>query len=114
MLDWIKSLSWIVIAGAIGTAILLVLNAVRASRLEDRANAGEQREAELLNSGITGNLVKASALQKEIAQVKDKAAVLRAKAETQLEKLSESDNTMADIADRFNKRKLRDQAGGST
>ena len=110
---WIKSLSLVTIVGAAAGAIYMVFNAVRASQLEDRAAAAEEREISMLSQGTTKALAKASKLQAGAAKDKESAAARRKNAEAHLEKLSE-DRTMADIADSFNKRKLRKQAGSST
>ena len=75
---------------------------------EARAEVAEKTAENLLNDKTKKNLDKAAKLQAGVAKDKEKATTVKAKAEKQLEKLSESDNTMADIADRFNKRKLRD------
>ena len=90
------------------TAVYFVFNAWRASGLVARAEVAEKTAENLLNDKTKKNLEKAAKLQAGVAKDKEKATTVKAKAEKQLEKLSESDNTMADIADRFNKRKLRD------
>ncbi len=107
IIAWFKSLSWIAIAGAVAGAMYMVYNAVRASQLEDRARDAEQREADLLGAGTTRQLKKAAKLQAGVARDKKSAANHAVKAKAHLEKLGE-DRTMADIADSFNKRQLRE------
>lgn len=113
---WIKSLSWVAIAGAAVTAIYFVFNAMRASGLETRAENAEKVAENLLNDQTRKNIEKAAKLQAGAAKDKEKASAVKAAAEKSLEKLSESDNTMADIADRFNKRKhrVRDEPTGAS
>lgn len=107
IIAWFKSLSWVALAGAAATAVYFVFNAMQASRLERRAEVAETNVDNLLNDRTRENLEKATKLQAEVVRDKFKAIAVKAKAEKSLEKLSESDNTMSDIADRFNKRKLR-------
>lgn len=109
---WFKSLSWVAILGAIGTAFWFVFNAMRASHLEDRAERSEKIAENIIQDHTKANFVKAAKLQKGVAKDKEKAAKLADKAKTQLEKLGE-DKTMADIADSFNKRGVRKQPGGA-
>ena len=104
---WIKSLSWITIAGAVAGAVYLAFNAARASGLQKRAEHSEKIAENLIQDKTKKNIDKAAKLQAGAAKDKKKAVAVKAKAEKQLEKLSETDSTMADIADRFNKRKLR-------
>jgi len=106
ILVWFKSLSWIAIAGAMAGAMYMMFNAVRASQLTDRVRAAETAEADLLGAGTTKQLKKAAKLQAGVAKDKKSAAIHAEKAKAHLEKLGE-DRTMADIADSFNKRKLR-------
>ena len=110
---WFKSLSWIVIAGAATGAIYMIFNAVRASQLEDRAKAAEQREADRINEGTTAALKKAAKLQAGVVRDKKSAANHAKKAKAHWEKLGE-DRTMADIADSFNKRRVRGSTGSIT
>lgn len=107
---WIKSLGWIAIVGAIGTAVLMVLNSAQAGRLQRRADNAEKQVEALAHDRTKAGIKKAAKLQKQKDKHLDNAAAARQRTEAQLEKISEDDE-MADIADRFNKRKLRDNAG---
>jgi hypothetical protein len=111
---WFKSLSWVAILGAAATAVYFVVNAMRASGMEKRAANAEKNAENLLHDVTKKNIEKAARLQARAAKDKEKATAVKAAAVKSLEKLSESDNTMADIADRFNKRELRDRATGTS
>ena len=106
---WIKSLSWLVIAGAILSAVLMVLGGAKAGRLQRRADRAENKIETLAHDKTKKGIEKAAKLQKQKDTHLEKAAATRQRMKEQLEKISEDDE-MADIADRFNKRKLRDSA----
>ena len=108
--SWIKSLGSVAILGAIGVAIAMVLNGASAGRQRRRADDAEKRAEALANDRTKKGIEAAAELQKAAAKDKKKAAATRENMEAQLEKLSEDDE-LADIADRFNKRKLRDSTG---
>lgn len=104
-ITWLKSLSWLVILGAIGAAIMMVLNAYRAGRLEVEVEHGEAR-VKALNAGTAKEIKAAANLQSKITVKKFKAREVRKKSEASLERLGQ-DATMADIAERFNNRRVR-------
>jgi hypothetical protein len=106
---WFKSLSWIAIAGAILTAVLMVMGGAKAGRQQRRADRAESKIESMAHDKTKKGIEKAAKLQKQKDSHLEKAAATRQRMEAQLEKLSEDDE-MADIADRFNKRKLRDSA----
>lgn len=107
---WLKSLSWIVIAGGILTAVLMVLGGAKAGRLQRRATKAEDQVTAMAHDKTKKGIAKAAKLQKAADKHKEKATATRQRTEARLEELGEKDETLADIADRFNKRKLRDSA----
>ena len=107
---WLKSLSWIVIAGGILTAVLMVLGGAKAGRLQRRADKAENQVTAMAHDKTKKGIEKAAKLQKAADKHKEKAAATRQRTEARLQELGEKDETLADIADRFNKRKLRDGA----
>ena len=107
-ITWVKSLSWIVIVGAVGTAIVMILNAFRAGKMEAEVEHGENRIKEL-NKGTTANINRAKILQHDIAAKKIVARTIRKKSEASLERLGQNE-TMADIAKRFNGQRVRQRS----
>jgi len=105
LITWLKSLSWIVILGAIGTAIAMVLNAHRAGVMEADV---KHQEADLkrLNQDTAVEIEAAAELQHSIATKKRKARKIRKKSEAGLERIGKNE-TMADISDRFNSKSGR-------
>ena len=99
-ITWLKSLSWIVILGTIGTAIVMVFNAHRAGVMEADAKH-QEAEFKRLNQDTAVEIEAAAALQHTIAETKRKARKIRKKSEASLERIGQNE-TMADIANRFN------------
>lgn len=108
---WVKSLSWVAIAGAIVTAVLMVLGGAKITRQQRRADNAERKITAIAHDKTKKGIEKAAKLQKQKDKHLDKAAATRQRTEARLEELGDKDETLADIADRFNKRKLRDSAG---
>ena len=99
------------IAGAIVSAVLMVLGGAKAGRQQRRANDAEKQVEMLAHDRTKEGIVKAAKLQKAADKHKEKAATTRLRTEARLEEIGAKDETLADIADRFNKRKLRDSSG---
>ena len=99
-ITWIKGLSWLVIGGAIFAAIGMILNARRAGKMEAEVAHDETRIKEL-NKGTAVEIQAAAKLQDGIGVKKIKAREVRKKSEASLERIGQ-DETMADIATRFN------------
>ena len=112
MITWLKGLSWIAIAGAIGAAIMMVLRAYSAGKIETKIAAGETRIKEL-NKGTQADIKAAAKLQKNIEAKKIDARVIRKKSEASLERIGQ-DETMADIAERFNGKRVRARSDTAT
>ncbi len=112
MITWLKGLSWIAIAGAIGAAIMMVLRSYSASKIETKIAAGETRIKEL-NKGTQADIKAAAKLQKNIEAKKIDARVMRKKSEASLERIGQ-DETMADIAERFNGKRVRARSDTAT
>jgi len=106
LLTWIKSFGWVVVAGSILTAVLMVLGGAKAGRQQRRADRSEKRAEELLFNQTKASIGEAAALQAEAMDHKRKAAATRQLMETRLERLGEDDE-IADIAERFNARRVR-------
>ena len=111
-ITWLKSLSMVVILGAIGAAIMMVLNARRAGKLEVEVEHQENRIKEL-NEGTKADIKAAAKLQDKIRANKIKAREVRKKSEASLERIG-TDETMADIMDRFNSKHKRVRSRADT
>ncbi len=105
MIKWLKGLSWVAILGAIGTAALMIYQSMRASNLEARADQNKKVREVMLQDKTKENIQAAAKLQEGVDKDIDKADDLKEKSRERLEALGDKDATMADIADRFNKRK---------
>ncbi len=105
MIAWLKGLSWVAVLGAIAVAAGMILNARRAGALEVEVAHKEERIKEL-QKGTGKNIQAAARLQNDIAVKKVKAREVRKKSEASLERLGQ-DETMADIATRFNGKRVR-------
>ena len=105
LLAWLKGLSWLAIGGAILAAIGMVLNAYRAGKMEAQVVAGEAK-IDGLRQETVADLKAARKLQDNIAAKKIEARAVRKKSEKSLERLGQ-DETMADIAKRFNGKRVR-------
>ena len=104
-ITWLKSLSMVVILGAIGAAIMMVLNARRAGKLEVKVEHQENHVKEL-NEGTKADIQAAAKMQEKIRANKIKAREIRKKSEASLERIG-TDEAMADIMDRFNNKSGR-------
>ena len=80
---------------------------------QKRADDGEARATALAHDQTKAGIAQAAKLNKAAAKDKDKAAATRQSMEAQLEKINANDKVedIADIAARFNERKLRERAG---
>ena len=105
---WFKGLSWIVIVGAIGAAIMMVLRAFSAGKMEATI-AHQEAKVDELNKGTKDDLEAAADLQIDIVLKKEKARNIRKKSEKSLERIGQ-DATMADIAKRFNGKRVRSRS----
>ena len=104
-MNWIKSLSIWSILAAIGAAVIWILNAKRSGKMEANIEHSESRIKEL-NKGTDSDIQQAKILQQDIKIKKVKAKEVLHKSEAALERLGE-DETMADIATRFNNKRVR-------
>ena len=105
MIAWLKGLSWVAVLGMIGAAIMMVWRARAAGVLEAEVAHDEARIKEL-QGGLHGNVQAAARLQNGIGVKKLKAREVRKKAEKHQERIGQ-DETMADIAKRFNGKRVR-------
>ncbi len=105
MIKWLKSLSWVAVGGVILAAIGMVLNARRAGKIEADVEHGEAKIKEL-QDGTKADINEAHRLQISIDSKKTQARTIRKKSEKSLERIGQ-DETMADIAKRFNGKRVR-------
>jgi uncharacterized coiled-coil protein SlyX len=112
IVTWIKSLSWIAILGAIGTAAMMIMNARRAGKMEAEV-AHQENEITKLNKGSEVEIRASAELQAKITAKKIKARAVRKKSEASLERLGQEE-TMADIAKRFNGKRVRKRSSSVT
>lgn len=105
---WLKGLSWVAVGGAVFAAVMMILNARRAGTMEAEVTHRETRIKEL-RQGTAAEIDKASKLQKGLAAKKIKAREVRKKAEKHQERIGQ-DESMADIAARFNGKRVRSRA----
>ncbi len=112
VLAWIKSLSWVALVGMIGVAIMMVTRAYSAGKLEAKVDAGETKINQL-NKGTANDIQAAAVLQTSIDKKKVKARETRKKSEASLERIGQNE-TMADIAKRFNGKRVRHRSDPTT
>jgi hypothetical protein len=105
IITWFKSLGLVAVLGGIGAAVLMVMRAHAAGRLEAEIKHQEAR-VDALGTASADEVAAAAKLQEQIAVKKVKAREIRKKAEKHQERIGE-DETMADIAARFNGKRVR-------
>ncbi len=106
---WFKGLGWVAIVGAIVTAILMVLGSAKVSRQTRAAKHLEDEITALAHDRTKHGIAIAAKKQKQKDELLDSADATLKLTEARLEKISE-DDTMADIAERFNNRRVRKRA----
>lgn len=104
---WVKTWSWVHTLLTVLAGIAFALAGVRASRESRRASRAEQQSELLLNDRTKRNVDRAEALQEAAQRHAAKAADARIAAEQRLIQLGDEDETLDDIADRFNSRRNR-------
>ena len=104
---WLKSLRWVKTAGLVLAAILLALAGQRVLKRRQSAQKKEDIGTNMMNSGISKNILAGKKMVDAADKDKDKAIAAEKVMEVQLEKMGGSNESIADVADRFNKRKLR-------
>jgi hypothetical protein len=102
-----KVLTWL---ATIFGAIALALLGIKAQGKKDRANRNEQKAAELLQSNVKTEIAKGEKLAAKAEIDKAKAAEAEARMEARLNEIAKNES-LAAVADRFNRRKLRDEPG---
>ncbi len=112
MIAWLKGLSWIAILGAVGTAAIMVARAYRAGQMEAEVKEQEKHISNL-NRGTKSDIQDAKKLQDGITVKKAKAREIRKKSEASLERLGQNE-TMADIAKRFNGKRVRHRSSSAS
>jgi hypothetical protein len=114
MWEKIKAFGPVKIAGSILTAVLLVLAGAKAGREKRRAEKAEKKVESLHFEGSKKSIEKAVELQKQVDSHKEKAELVKQGMEAKLEELGSKDETLADVADRFNARRVRKRPGGAS
>ena len=107
-ITWLKSLGMVAVLGMIGAAIMMVWRAYQAGMLEAEV-AHDEARIKQLKKGKGANIQAAARLQSGIGIKKMKAREIRKKSEASLERIGENE-TMADIATRFNNKRVRSRA----
>lgn len=111
-LNWVKSLSWIAIGGGVLAAVLMYLRALSAGKIEAEVAHGEAKIKEL-QKGSAVDIQAARDLQIDITAKKKKARDVRKKSEAAMNRIGQ-DETMADIAKRFNGKRVRTRSEEAT
>ena len=114
MSTWLKSLPWIVTLGAIGAAILFVMNGRKASKLLARAKTAEDQADILINSNISKQIDKGHKLTEKANVHKDNALKAKERMHDRLEQLGNADENISTVASRFNSGRVRLKPGGAT
>lgn len=104
---WVKTLPLWAVLGAVTTAVFMAMAGAKAARFEKRARNAQTNAENLLQDKTKLNVEKAAKLQREAEKHKEKAAIAKAEAEARIEELGNKNETLDDIADRFNSRRLR-------
>jgi len=94
--------------------VLMILAGRKATKLHERAKAKDEAATELLNSGISKQLQKGKALIDSADKDKDKAVAAKKAMKEHLEVLGQNDESIDDIATRFNSRRVRERTGSSS
>lgn len=114
MWEKIKSIGWVATAGAVVTAIMLVLAGAKAGREKKRAKKAELKVESLHQEKTKKSIEKAVELQAKVTLHKERAELAKQSMEAKLEELGGKDETLADIAARFNGRRVRKSTTGAS
>jgi len=106
-MNWLKSLPIWITFGAVLTAIILVLNGRKTSRLLSRAKSAEVRADILLNSEIESNIRKGKRLADKAVADKQRAKAAKQQTKTRLQQLGNADATIDSAMSGFNSRVRR-------
>ena len=88
--------------GAIIGAILFVMNGRKASKLLDRAKTAEDQADVLINSNISKEIERGHKLTEKANVYKDKSVRANKKTQDYLKLIGGADETIDDVASRFN------------
>jgi len=104
-MKWFKSLGiWAILGGGF-IAAMMIMNARRAGAMETQVEWDESK-IKKLKRGSAYDIHEAKKLQSDIAVKKVKAREVRKKSEAQFERIGQ-DETINDIATRFNNKRVR-------
>lgn len=107
-MQWLKN-AWVTL-GVIASAIALALLGRKATKLSAQVKAKEDMASELLNKGTSKELKKSKELIESASRDKDVGVAVRNKMQEHLDNIGSNDETLDDIAHRFNSRRLRNDS----
>lgn len=84
----------------------MILAGRKATKLHARAAVKDETATNLLNSGISKEIARGKKMVDAANKDKDKAIIANLKMKERLEVLGEVDESIDDVADRFNSRRL--------
>ncbi len=102
-----KALPWIATAGMVLVAIVLALQSGKVIRLQKRAEKKDERAIDKKNSGISTYILQGRKLAESAQLDKDKAVKVHERMEDNLALMGKNSETIDDIADRFNSKRVR-------
>ncbi len=103
----LKALPWLVTAGMVLTAIVLALQSGKVIRLQKRAKKKDKHAISLKNTGVSTYIHKGKKLAESAQLDKDKAVKVHERMEKNLVAMGERSESIDDIANRFNSKRVR-------
>ncbi|KKK49624.1 hypothetical protein LCGC14_3133200 [marine sediment metagenome] len=103
----LKALPWIATAGMVLTAIVMGMACGKIKRLEKRAAKKTEKSIDLKNSKISSQIHKGKMLADSANTDLDVAGRVKERQEKRMESLGDRDETIDDIAHRFNSKRVR-------
>ncbi len=103
----IKALPWIATAGMVAVAIVLALQSGKVIRLQRRAERKSKHGISLKNTEISTRILQGKKLVESAEKDKDKIIKVKENMEANLALMGKNSETIDDIADRFNSKRVR-------
>ena len=103
----LKALPWIVTIGLVLTAVVMAMASGKIQRLEKRAAKKNEKAIDKKNSGISSYIHQGKKLAESANKDLDAAGKVKDRQVERMESLGERDETIDDIADRFNSKRVR-------
>jgi len=104
---WVKGLGWLTIIGAALAAMVFGAKAGKALVKKNAAAEKNQIAKDLLRSGKSKHIQQGRKLQESAQKDKQAAGGAEKAMEEKLDEMAKGNHTLADIADRFNKQRVR-------